>query len=72
MALQVLNILIQEQSVSIETITERLDEDEYDIKVILDKWREFLHLDKIGEEINYSLYHLSFRDWLKQQSFAFR
>ncbi|MBD2692435.1 ATP-binding protein [Anabaena catenula] len=72
MALQVLNILIQEQSISIETITERLDEDEYDIKVILDKWREFLHLEKIGEEINYSLYHLSFRDWLKQQSFAFR
>ncbi|MTJ09013.1 MULTISPECIES: ATP-binding protein [unclassified Anabaena] len=67
MALQVLNIFIQEQSLSLERIAERLDEDEYDIKVILDKWREFLHLEKIGEEINYNLYHASFRDWLKQQ-----
>ncbi|WP_292767327.1 hypothetical protein [Nostoc sp. NOS(2021)] len=67
MALQVLNILVQEQSISIETIAERLDEDEYEIKVILDKWREFLHLESIATEIHYSLYHASFRDWLRQQ-----
>ncbi|MEH2294795.1 ATP-binding protein [Nostoc sp.] len=50
MALQVLNILVQEQSISIEIIAERLDEDEYEIKVILDKWREFLHLESIAAE----------------------
>ncbi|MBD2294616.1 ATP-binding protein [Anabaena sphaerica FACHB-251] len=66
-ALQVLNILIQERSISIETIAERLDEDEYDIKVILDNWREFFHLESRVEEIQYSLYHVSFRDWLRQQ-----
>ncbi|MFN6560461.1 MAG: ATP-binding protein [Nostoc sp. ChiSLP01] len=66
-ALQVLNILVKEQPISIEMIAEILDEDEYEIKVILDKWREFLHLESIAAEINYSLYHASFRDWLRQQ-----
>lgn len=67
MALQVLNILVQEQSISIEAIAERLDADEYEIKVILDKWREFLHLESIAAEMHYSFYHASFRDWLRQQ-----
>jgi hypothetical protein len=67
MALQVLNILVQEQPISIEAIAERLDTDEYEIKVILDKWREFLHLESIAAEIHYSIYHASFRDWLRQQ-----
>ncbi|BAY77744.1 hypothetical protein NIES25_42120 [Nostoc linckia NIES-25] len=68
LALQVLNILVKEQPISIEMIAEKLDEDEYEIKVILDKWREFLHLQSIPAEINYSLYHASFRDWLRQQT----
>ncbi|MEH2459450.1 ATP-binding protein [Nostoc sp.] len=68
MALQVLNILVQEQSISIGAIAERLDTDEYEIKVILDKWREFLHLESIAAEIHYSIYHASFRNWLRQQS----
>ncbi|MEH2434672.1 MAG: ATP-binding protein [Nostoc sp.] len=67
MALQVLNILVQEQSISIEAIAETLDTDEYEIKVILDKWREFLHLESIAAEIHYSIYHANFRDWLRQQ-----
>ncbi|QMS89653.1 ATP-binding protein [Nostoc edaphicum CCNP1411] len=67
MALQVLNILVQEQSISMEAIAERLDVDEYEIKVILDKWREFLYLESIAAEIHYSVYHASFRDWLRQQ-----
>ncbi|OYD91881.1 ATP-binding protein [Nostoc sp. 'Peltigera membranacea cyanobiont' 210A] len=67
MALQVLNILVQEQSISIEAIAERLDTDEYEIKVILDKWREFLHLESIAAEIHYSIYHANFRDWLRQR-----
>jgi len=68
MALQVLNILVEEQAISIEAIAERLDADEYEIKVILDKWREFLNLESIAAEIHYSFYHASFRDWLRQQS----
>jgi hypothetical protein len=67
MALQVLNILVQQQSISIEAIAERLDTDEYEINVILDKWREFLHLESIAAEIHYSIYHANFRDWLRQQ-----
>ncbi|MFM2060705.1 MAG: hypothetical protein RLZZ507_375 [Cyanobacteriota bacterium] len=67
MAIQVLNILVQSQSIEIADIAERLDEDEYDIKVILNHWREFLYLESTGEEIHYSLYHASFRDWLRQQ-----
>ncbi|MEH1827756.1 MAG: ATP-binding protein [Nostoc sp.] len=67
MALQVLNILVQEQSISIEAIAETLDTDEYEIKVILDKWREFLHLESIAAQIHYSIYHTNFCDWLKQQ-----
>ena len=38
------------------------------IQVILDKWREFLHSETIEEKINYSFYHVSFRDWLKQKA----
>ena len=71
MTLQVLNILVQEQSISIEAITERLDTDEYEIKLILDKWREFLHLESIAAEIHYSVYHASFRNWLRQQTSNF-
>ncbi len=64
-ALQVLNILVQEEIISGEMIAEILDKDEYEIKVILDKWREFLHLEVRGEEIYYSLYHVDFRNWLR-------
>ncbi|HEY9694274.1 MAG TPA: ATP-binding protein [Oculatellaceae cyanobacterium] len=67
---KVLNIVVQEQSISIETIAERLDEDEYEIKVVLGKWREFLHLESIAAEVKYSLYHPSFRDWLQQKMAA--
>lgn len=67
LALQVLNILVEDKSISIKTMATKLDEDEYKIKVILNKWREFLHLESRGSEIYYSIYHLSFRDWLKQQ-----
>ncbi|AFY45372.1 ATP-binding protein [Nostoc sp. PCC 7107] len=66
-ALQVLNILVQEESISTAMIAARLDTDEYEIKVILDKWREFLCLESIATEIYYSLYHGSFRNWLRQQ-----
>ncbi|BAY16121.1 hypothetical protein NIES21_19440 [Anabaenopsis circularis NIES-21] len=70
MALQVLNILVQEQSIPTEIISARLDADEYEIKVILDQWREFLHLKSIAREIYYSLYHVSFCNWLRQQIYS--
>ena len=66
MELKVLKILVQqEQSISVEVIAEILDEDEYDIQVILDKWREFLYLETISEQIHYRFYHPSFRNWLR-------
>ncbi|WP_041233322.1 hypothetical protein [Cylindrospermum stagnale] len=68
MALQVLNILVQQEKlISVEMIAEILDEDEYEINVILDRWREFLHLESIAGEIRCCLYHASFRNWLRQQ-----
>jgi hypothetical protein len=66
-ALSVLKILVQEGSISVDRIAERLEQDEYEIKVILNKWREFLHLESQAGKIYYSLYHFSFRDWLSQQ-----
>jgi hypothetical protein len=66
--LQILNILLQQkQSISIETISERLDKDEYEIHLILNQWREFLHLEKIAGQIHYQFYHFSFCDWLRQK-----
>lgn len=67
LALQVLKILVKDSLISVETIAERLDEDEYDIKVILDKWREFLRLESIKEDVNYSLYHQHFCHWLRDK-----
>ncbi len=65
---QILQYLSQQKtSVSIETISEILDEDEYDIQIILEQWREFLHLETRENIPCYQFYHLSFRDWLKQQ-----
>ncbi|BAZ31254.1 hypothetical protein NIES4074_37260 [Cylindrospermum sp. NIES-4074] len=67
-ALQVLKILVQqEEPISVEIIAEILDEDEYEINVILDRWREFLYLETIAGQIRYRLYHASFRNWLRQQ-----
>lgn len=67
-SLQILNILLQQkQSISVEAISERLDKDEYEIHLILNQWREFLHLEKIAGQIHYQFYHFSFCDWLRQK-----
>ncbi|MGB5597014.1 MAG: ATP-binding protein, partial [Crocosphaera sp.] len=67
-SLQILQLLLEQKTaVSIETISEILDEDEYDIQIILEQWREFLHLETRENIPCYQFYHLSFRDWLKQQ-----
>ena len=53
--------------VSAEDIAQIIDEDEFDIKEVLENWLEFLHLQRIEGQTRYSLYHSSFRNWLSQQ-----
>ncbi|NES80816.1 MAG: ATP-binding protein [Moorea sp. SIO2B7] len=66
-ALQVLNILSQDNKpISVEKIAETLDEDEYEINLILDKWREFLDLETISGQVYYRFYHNDFCNWLKK------
>ncbi|MEA5533650.1 ATP-binding protein [Crocosphaera sp. XPORK-15E] len=65
---QILQFLLQqESSVSLEIISETLDEDQYDIQIVLEQWREFFHVETIEEQSYYRLYHPSFSNWLKQQ-----
>jgi AAA ATPase domain len=67
--LSVLKVLVESTAgLSVSAISEIIDEDEYDIEKVLDNWIEFLNLQEIGGEICYSLYHASFRDWLRKQS----
>ncbi|NES78188.1 MULTISPECIES: Holliday junction DNA helicase RuvB C-terminal domain-containing protein [Okeania] len=64
--LEVLRVLVeQEKAVSVETIAQFIDVDEYDVEEVLESWLEFLHWQEIGGEICYSLYHWSFRDFLQ-------
>lgn len=72
--LGVLKVLVEEEeAVSVEAIERSLysandqfiDIDEYDIEEVLETWVEFLHQQEIGGEICYSLYHGSFRDFLR-------
>lgn len=50
--------------ISAELIAQIIDEDEYEVKEVLENWLEFLQQQQIGGETLYSLYHSSFRDWL--------
>ncbi|MBE8968241.1 ATP-binding protein, partial [Nostocales cyanobacterium LEGE 12452] len=71
----VLNVLIQQQkAISVEAlpqtaaaIAQIIDTDEYEVEEVLENWLEFLQQQKIGSETHYSLYHSSFRDWLRKQ-----
>jgi hypothetical protein len=58
---------LKNQGLSVEAIAQILDEDEYEVEEVLEKWIEFLHQHYIDEEVHYSLYHSSFRDWLSRQ-----
>ncbi|MGK7940150.1 MAG: AAA family ATPase [Crocosphaera sp.] len=67
-SLQILQCLLQENSfISLENIAERLDEDEYDVGIILKQWREFLHLETQDNIEYYKFDHPTFHDWLKQK-----
>ncbi len=55
----------QEQPVPVGLVAEMIDEDEYDVGEVLENWLEFLVERRAGGEVCYSLYHSSFRDWLR-------
>ncbi|NEQ35387.1 MAG: AAA family ATPase [Okeania sp. SIO3I5] len=63
--LGVLRVLVEQEEVSVEAIAESIDTDEYDVEEVLETWLEFLHWQEIGGEICYSLYHWSFRNFLR-------
>lgn len=64
--LGVLRVLVeQEEGVSTETIAQFIDTDEYDVEEVLETWLEFLHWQEIGGKICYSLYHWSYRNFLR-------
>jgi hypothetical protein len=64
--LDILNILVQQsQPISADAIAQILDEDEYEVEAALENWFEFLHQQQINRELCYSLYHSSFRNFLK-------
>jgi hypothetical protein len=48
-------------------IAQIIDEDEYDVEVVLFNWVEFLRRQPIDTEISYSFYHSSFHHWLRRQ-----
>jgi hypothetical protein len=58
---------LKNEGISAQLIAQMIDEDEYDVEVVLENWIEFLVQEQIDGEIRYSLYHSSFRDWLGQQ-----
>ncbi|MGD1717301.1 hypothetical protein ACP6PK_28610 [Dapis sp. BLCC M172] len=68
--LGVLRVLVEEEkAVSVEAISQFIDTDEYDVEEVLENWLEFLHWQEIRGEICYSLYHWSFRKFLRSVIF---
>jgi hypothetical protein len=66
--LEVLCVLASEQvgkGISAKSLAKFLGEDEYDVQEVLENCFEFLQQLRVGEEICYSFYHSSFRDWLR-------
>jgi hypothetical protein len=65
-AIAVLQVLVQQnQPTSVEFIASQIEQDEYEVEKVLENWIEFLHQEKIAGQICYSLYHSSFRNWLR-------
>lgn len=54
--------------ISCEMIAGMARKDEYDVKEVLDKWREYLNLQEIEGDICYTIYHASFQDFLKKKT----
>jgi hypothetical protein len=57
----------QNEWLSAEMIAEELEEDEYEIQLILEDWIEFLECCEINSEICYRWYHRSFCEFLRER-----
>ena len=55
------------EPVSRELIGEFSGEDAFTVQEVLDEWEQFLHNDKVDGETRYSVYHLSFCDFLARK-----
>ncbi|WP_242045238.1 hypothetical protein [Anabaena catenula] len=67
---KILYILVERgEPISINLIADILDEDEYDVKDVLDDWVEYVTPKENVEEQKtyYSIYHRSFLEFLKNQ-----
>ncbi|MFB8791352.1 MAG: NACHT domain protein [Potamolinea sp.] len=54
--------------ISCEMIAGMAGKDEYDVKVVLDEWTEYLNPQEIEGDSCYTIYHASFRDFLKEKA----
>jgi hypothetical protein len=67
-AFEVLRVLTSvEHGVSVETVSQILNQDQYDVEEVLENWFEFLLTQQISRKTCYSFYHSSFRRWLGEQ-----
>lgn len=65
--LAVLKVLSQTtQPMSVTDIANFLNTDEYDVEEVLENWVEFLIQENRSENIYYSFYHFSFRDFINK------
>ncbi|WP_168499372.1 ATP-binding protein [Anabaena sp. UHCC 0204] len=65
--LAVLKVLAQTtQPISATDIANLLNTDEYDVEELLENWIEFLTQENRSDNIYYSFYHFSFRDFLNK------
>ncbi|WP_254444775.1 hypothetical protein [Anabaena sp. UHCC 0187] len=65
--LAVLQVLSQTtQPISVTDIANFLNTDEYDVEEVLENWVEFLIQENRSENIYYSFYHFSFRDFINK------
>jgi hypothetical protein len=55
------------KSVSRQLIADFGSEDEATVQKVLDDWSQFLHKNEVDGERRFSLYHESFRDFLRQK-----
>ncbi|WP_157162543.1 hypothetical protein [Cylindrospermum stagnale] len=69
LAVELLRVLTvaETQAMSTVAIAQILNADIYDVAEIMENWLEFLQETRIDKEINYRLYHNSFRVWLAKE-----
>lgn len=70
MKVKILYMLVERgEPISLNMIAEILDQDEYDVKSVLDDWVEYVtaKINKNDQKTYYSIYHRSFLEFLKGQ-----